>query len=266
MPDFGIVENTLFVPLLGRIYASENFPHILNDAVAVSLKKKLPPKRKDTNTQTQYTLLANAVRSAHMDRYILEFAERNRCGVIVQLGCGLETSFYRCNTQNIHWYEIDLPPVIAYRSTLLPREKQETYLAADAFSEDWIQKIRSRFPKEPILVTASGLFYYFKEDKVISLLKTLKRYGNIEIVFDAVNRAGLNQMKKYMNQIGHKDALMYFYVNSAKEMGNQIGAALSEEKPYYKNTSKKGLSFATAATMKFADWLKMVKIVSFKLN
>ena len=28
MSKFGIIEDTLFIPLLGRIYASERYPHI----------------------------------------------------------------------------------------------------------------------------------------------------------------------------------------------------------------------------------------------
>ena len=38
MPEFNAVENTLFIPMLGRIYASEHFPKILYDEKALSLK------------------------------------------------------------------------------------------------------------------------------------------------------------------------------------------------------------------------------------
>lgn len=95
MPDFSTVEDTLFVPMLGRIYASENFSHILQDKKALELKSKLPQNIKGKDTQTQYTLMAGAVRSTNMDRYIREFIKRNPEGIIVELGCGLETTFYR---------------------------------------------------------------------------------------------------------------------------------------------------------------------------
>ena len=42
MQNMGIVEDTLFVPLLGRIYASERFPNILRDDAALSLKDRIP--------------------------------------------------------------------------------------------------------------------------------------------------------------------------------------------------------------------------------
>ena len=42
MQKLGVVEDTLFVPMLGRIYASEYCPQILYDKKALELKKKLP--------------------------------------------------------------------------------------------------------------------------------------------------------------------------------------------------------------------------------
>ena len=42
MSKLGVVEDTLFVPMLGRIYASEYCPQILYDPKALELKKQLP--------------------------------------------------------------------------------------------------------------------------------------------------------------------------------------------------------------------------------
>lgn len=42
MSKFNAVENTLFIPMLGRIYASEHFQNILYDEKALSLKDVLP--------------------------------------------------------------------------------------------------------------------------------------------------------------------------------------------------------------------------------
>ena len=38
MSKLGVVEDTLFVPMLGRIYASEHYPQILYDKKALELK------------------------------------------------------------------------------------------------------------------------------------------------------------------------------------------------------------------------------------
>lgn len=42
MPELGAVADTLFIPILGRIYASEYCKSILTDEKALSIKDKLP--------------------------------------------------------------------------------------------------------------------------------------------------------------------------------------------------------------------------------
>ena len=268
MQKLGVVEDTLFVPMLGRIYASEHCPQILYDKKALELKNKLPSDLIEQNKQNQYTLLASASRSANMDRFIQSFLERRPNGVIAQLGCGLETTYYRCDNRRTHWYAVDLPHVIDYRRELLPELERETYLAGDAFSEDWIRQVRTEFPDAPILVTAGGLFHYFEENKVISLLRMIGQFGNMEVVFDTVNKKGMAMMqKKYMKQVGHADAQMFFYVDSAKELAAKIGgnAKVIAEEPYYRHIPRNGLNLSTRLSMAVSDRLCMVKMIQLKL-
>ena len=66
-------------------------------------------------------------------------------------------------------------------------------------------------PDTPLLVTTGGLFHYFQEEKVLGLLQMLKGFGNIELVFDTVNKSGMKMLqKKYMKQMGHENARMLF--------------------------------------------------------
>lgn len=146
MSKLGVVEDTLFIPMQGRIYASEQCPQILYDQKALELKDKLPTGLLEQARQSQYTLLASAVRSANMDRCIHAFLKRRPDGVIVQLGCGLETAYYRCDNGMTRWYAVDLPNVIAYRRELLPEPERETCIAGDAFSDDWIRRVRREAP------------------------------------------------------------------------------------------------------------------------
>lgn len=264
MSKLGVVEDTLFVPMLGRIYASEYCPQILYDPKALELKKKLPSSLPEQDGQSQYTLLASAARSANMDRYIRAFLERRPDGVIVQLGCGLETAYYRCDNGRTRWYAVDLPHVVEYRRALLPEPERETYLAGDAFAEDWIRQIRTDVPDAPILVTAGGLFHYFEESKVVGLLRMLTKFGEIEIVFDTVSKSGMAMMrKKYMKQVGHGDAQMFFYVDSASVLAGKIGSGVRvlAEEPYCRHIPRTGLKLSTKISMAVSDRFCMVKMV-----
>lgn len=40
MSKLGVVEDTLFVPMLGRIYASEHYPQILLNEKSIGIEKE----------------------------------------------------------------------------------------------------------------------------------------------------------------------------------------------------------------------------------
>lgn len=232
------------------------------------IKRKAAVRPAGNGSQSQYTLLASAVRSANMDRFIRSFLKRRPDGVIVQLGCGLETTYYRCDNGRTRWYAVDLPHVIDYRKELLPQSERETYLAGDAFTENWIRQVRTDLPDAPILVTAGGLFHYFEEDKVISLFRMLRQFGEIEVVFDTVNKKGMAMMqKKYMKQVGHADVQMFFYVDSAVNLAGKIGGGLMDmtEEPYYRYIPKNGLKLSTKVSMAVSDRFCMVKMICLNL-
>ncbi len=271
MSNLGTVEDTLFVPMVGRIYASQYCKRVLFDEAALSLKDKLPEGIVETSFQRQseYQLLASASRSANMDRLIRDFLLRKPDGVIIQLGCGLETTFSRCDNGHTKWYGIDLPNVIAYRKTLLPESEREIYISGDAFSEEWLQQIRRENGNAPLLITASGLFYYFEEETILKLFKMLQGNGDIEVIFDAVNKSGMTMMKKkHMKDVGHADARVFFYVDSAEEFAKKVGGKISvlAEERYYHQIDKHQLKLGTKLSMLFSDWLKMVKMIHLQLS
>ena len=107
-----------------------------------------------------------------------------------------------------------------------------------------------------------------EEENVLEIIKLLMNYGDIEILFDAVNKSGMTMMqKKHMKTVGHEDAKMFFYVNSATELAAKIDRkvkVLAEER-FYIHTSKKGLKLSTKLSMVFSDWLGMVKMIHLSL-
>lgn len=272
MPNLGIVEDTLFIPLAGRIYASEHFPQILYDKKALLLKDQLPHDLFEKARHNQYTLLASAVRSANIDRQVKTFLNENPNGVIIQLGVGLETAFYRLNTKNVLWYAVDLPDVIELRRSLLGEPAHEKYIAADIFRDEWMKNISRLSPQKPLLITAAGLFHYFSEFEVKTFIKKIQHLHNmqsIDLVFDAVNKTGMKMLqKKYMKQMGHPHARMSFYVDSAQVFARQISLDPNTicEEAFYRHINKKGLHRSTKVAMMISDILGMVKILHARLN
>ncbi|HJB27209.1 MAG TPA: hypothetical protein IAA06_00215, partial [Candidatus Blautia faecavium] len=74
-----------------------------------------------------------------------------------------------------------------------------------------------------LFVFWEGLRLFAERDILLDLRLTfpgegayvmLSQYGNIEVVFDAVSQKGLAMMqKKYMKEMGHSEAQMFFSVD-----------------------------------------------------
>ena len=264
--NFNKISSTLFVPMRGRIYATENFPNLLRDEEALKLKNKLPPEK---GNQSQYTYLASAIRSKNMDEYINTFLQNNTNGVIIEIGCGLETTYFRHKiNNNVQWYSMDLPEVIDYREKLIPIGENQKLIKGDILKTDWINNIKNDIGNKPILIIASGLFHYFSKEDVIKAIQNLMIFENVELVFDALNYLGIKGVKRYMKQLGHSDAIMYFYVNDANDLCHEIGESvkLIKEEKYYSKISKEGMDFMTKSSMIASDLFNMVKMIHLKLK
>ena len=181
MSKLGVLEDTLFVPMLGRIYASEYCPQILYDPKALELKKKLPSDLLGKGGQSQYTLLASAARSANVDQFIRTFLERRPDGVVVQLGYGLETTYSRCDNGHTPLVCSGYAPCGGVPAALLSSGAGDLSRRG-CLCRGLDQADPRDVPDAPILVTAGGLFHYFEENKVVGLLRMLTGFGEIEIV------------------------------------------------------------------------------------
>ena len=70
MPELSTVSETLYVPLMGRIYASEHHLEILYDKNALAVMSRRPENIREMPGQSEYTYLASAVRSKNVDHYV----------------------------------------------------------------------------------------------------------------------------------------------------------------------------------------------------
>jgi O-methyltransferase involved in polyketide biosynthesis len=268
MSELTVVSETLYVPLLGRIYASKHHPDILCDEKALSIFDELPVNVKEMPGQTEYTLLASAIRSKNMDHYLQRFLSKNSDGVIVNVGCGLETTYYRNNNGKALWFELDLPEVLNLRSQNFPAEERDRYLPYSMFDYTWIDKVKEE-ARKPVMVIASGLFYYFHEEQVIDFIRNLARFENVQLVFDAVSSAGIKGTKHYMKKMDRQDAEMFFSVDNAKAFAAKISPVTTvvEERKFYSLSGfSPNMEFITKFKMFFSDLFNMVKMIHMKVN
>lgn len=261
---FGGVEDTLFIPLAARVEISEKYPHYFFDEKALSFKNNIRVKE-ITEKSSQYSMIASVSRYFVMDKIVGEFIDKNKNPNVISLGCGLETMAWRIE-KDAQFYEIDFPSVIEKRREILGSKENETLIGSDLNDLSWSENIDCT---KPVIFVAAGVFQYFKERDVLTLIGKLQKiFSNAEILFDATNEAGINYAQNYVKKTGNKIAMMYFYVNNPDEFAHKTNTQLLLARGFFSEARKelKGkLNLYTRIAMKIADEKKRTIILNLKL-
>lgn len=267
MSDLTEVSETLFVPLMGRIYAAKHHKDVLYDEKTLALADDLPPEA-NIGGQDEYTYLASATRSKNMDHYVQEFLLHHPSGVVINVGCGLECIYDRVDNGEALFFELDLPEVLELRSKYFPAQERDRYLPYSMFDYRWQDEVKAA-STGPYLVVAAGLFYYFKEEQVIDFIEHLDNLDKTELVFEICSSAGLKVSQRYMKKMGKEDAEMFFAVDDVTKFVKRlnINAELIEERHYYSLTKlSNSISLTTKMKMIFSDAFNMVKMIHISIN
>lgn len=267
------VEDTLYIPLISRIYASLKFPEFFYDEKALELKNNIETEKfsEIQKNASEYFYMASVCRQKQMDKKIEKYIIENQKANIIFLGAGLETAYYRIrnkkieNFENMNFYQVDLKEVIDVRKKLLKPAENEELIAGDIFTLDFVKYIDLKLPT---LFVVSGVFQYFKEEKVINFIKKIKEIINGELIFDVTNTKGLIIANRYVEKTGNKNAKMYFGIDNKEEFAKKTGTILKSSEYFFTDAMRdcKGLKLKTKIYMYFADKLDTVKIVHLKLN
>ncbi len=182
------VSETLMIPLYIRALESQRPDALIKDEWAEALVRELDHRtlQKTLALTEDFTRVAVILKTREFDRIARDFLSRNPEAVVVHIGCGLDTRFERVDNGQVEWYDLDLSDVIDLRRKLIGGEKDRYHLlAASMFEKDWLRLVETHLPR-PYLFMAEGVFMYFKEAQVKSLVLTLhSHFPGAELVFDA---------------------------------------------------------------------------------
>ncbi len=205
------VSTTAFITLYARALESQRPNPILSDPGAVQLAETLRPMlaasdralcRKLADDDLPSLLIATmALRGRRMDAYARDFLARHEGGTVVNLGCGLDTRFQRIDDGRVVVVDLDLPPMIALKRTLLAEGPRYHFLAASVLDFAWMNSLPALAPP-PYLFIAEGLFMYLPADDVRSLVVTLRRrFPGSELVCEVFNSFWLRpRMKRIVDR------------------------------------------------------------------
>ncbi len=182
------VAETLLIPLYVRAQGAQRADAFVRDPRAVELVKRIDYDYSRFKLQG-HDRTAIVLRLREFDRHAREFVERRPDGVVVHIGCGLDTRFERVAAGNdrIEWYDLDLPEVIELRRELIGGDAPHYHhLAGSVFDDGWLAGVAAHSSR-PFLFMAEAVLPYFEEAQVKSLvLKLRDRFPGADLVCDAM--------------------------------------------------------------------------------
>lgn len=216
------VQETLVIPLLGRLVCSERFPELFSDPSAKhicdSLDYDFEEKRKTMESPAGlFGALEVAQRQYDLQCEVEAYLEAHPKAAVVNLGCGLDDTFSQVDNGLCHGYNLDLPDVIAVRDELLPTGERERNIACDLNDFAWMDAIDAQ---DGAVFFAAGVFYYFKTDDIRMLFCAMaERFPGAVLAFDSCNRRGAKMMRStWLKEAGITDVSAFFSLEDEREL------------------------------------------------
>jgi len=186
--DLRGVAETLLITLYIRAMESQRPDALLKDEKAVALVTQMSYdfSRFKQIKMDEEDKVAVIIRNLEFDRYSQDFLAHYPDAVVVHIGCGLDARFERVDNGQVEWYDLDLPEVIELRRKFIGGEgTRYRLLGCSVFDSAWIDTMNVH-RKRPFLFLAEGVFMYFEEAQVKSLVLMLREhFPGAELVFDA---------------------------------------------------------------------------------
>lgn len=165
------LARTAFFPLCSRYFAAKRFDSLFDDPQLLRIGKELGCDDFQVPQSIQFNAVA---KTALIDEQVLAFIRENPEGVIVNLGCGFDTRFFRVDNGKISWYDLDLAEVVAVKKGFLAETQRYRYIGSSVLDFAWMKKINPKGKR--VLLIAEALLMYFSEEEVKELFQQLQGY------------------------------------------------------------------------------------------
>lgn len=221
-PEFAL-EETLKGPFWARVTFSQMYPELLHDPEANRIYRTLESRFRASpeefalmqRTVDEFVGLLLVFRARSFDDAIREYIKVHPTATIINIGCGLDTTFFRVDNGQIMWYDLDLPNVIAIRGKYIPETRRCEVIPRSVFDLSWFESVD--FSKDRgIFFLIGGLFYYFKEEEVVSLVRAMAaRFPGGELIFDMPSKLGIRIWNRRLRKTDTKGISFSFGLDNA---------------------------------------------------
>ncbi|MHA2379932.1 MAG: class I SAM-dependent methyltransferase [Candidatus Thorarchaeota archaeon] len=275
--DTATIQSTMVGPLWARATFSQRYPHILEDQEAADVFAKVVKKHPEAKDEfvvmeqliDEFLGLFFLVRARVFDDAVRNYLVGNPEASVVNLGCGLDTTFSRVDNGRLLWYDLDLPDAIDYRKSIIPETPRSKCIPKSIFDLSWFDDI-DFVPNRGAFFIAGGLFSYFSEDSLISLCNSMAwQFPGAELIFDAGSKVGNMFVNRRFRKYGIKGIKQQFDLgNPTKQLSKWSDRIeVVEGFTHFDRTQREQTwKWETRTMMNLCDWFNLSKFAHLRFS
>jgi O-methyltransferase involved in polyketide biosynthesis len=207
------IEQTAFLTEYARALDSRWPRPILGDSLADEVVGNIDYDFAGLGVQTS-VVCQTALRAKMLDDRVCAFVADHPDAVVVDLGAGLDSGFYRVGPPpSVDWYSVDLPGILALRERVLPTDENSHSVPASLADQHWPETIPD---DRPTMLIADGLFAFLSEPVIAGIFRHITdHFRSGELAFNDYGRIG------WISRVAIKLAPQKMF----KDVGSQWGYA-----------------------------------------
>ena len=184
------VSETALITLRSRAVETIKEPPLIRDPQSLELINRFQ------------SLELSPVQRKHLERIppvtLSSYIKDHPDGLVISLGAGFDTRFWRIAANSGNYMELDLPEVVAVKRDLMGKMLEYEMIGCSVLENAWSERIATK-QRENILFLAEGLLMYLPEKEVIRLFQKLASdFHHSQMVFEVVNRKYTRGIRKKM--------------------------------------------------------------------
>ena len=263
----GTVQETLMMPLYGRVYCEEHFPNTFPNKASKDAAANVDY---DFNIvkSSELNMVTWGLRAKMLQDSAREYLSKHPNATVINLGCGMDLSFAEIDNGKCKFINMDLPDVIAAREQIVDLREREFNFSGDLMDFDWMKRIQEEpynaNVSDGIYIISGGVLMYFRTEQMKEFFAALaKAFPGGGICFDGENEKGVQKSNKIVEDTGNGTKI-YFPIEDSKKLFSEWGSCFVNvrERPYpdYLKKSKE-VPFKWKFVLRLGMKMGMVKII-----
>jgi O-methyltransferase involved in polyketide biosynthesis len=250
------LEQTAFLTEYARALDNRRHRPILGDSLAEEVVGKIDYDFAGLGVQTS-VVCQTALRAKMLDDRVRAFVTEHPDAVVVDLGAGLDSGFYRVGPPaTVDWYSVDLPGIAGLREEVLPRAAESHSVPVSLADEHWTDAIPA---DRPTMLIADGLFAFLTEPMIAGIFRRItEHFRSGELAFNDYGRIG------WVSRV----AIRLYPQKMFKDVGSQFGYPGFKD-PHYPETWNPRMKLVEEASLTdepgvdlFPGWIRIATKLS----